>query len=249
MFSKSVWNKIKLLWGLMTGKAKMTDRGDTAIVCVGMQISSKYGACPGSQLDSDSMASILSRYGNVQLMQNKQATVSSVTSALQAAVQSKLCIFYYSGHGGQERNSKGEGGMSEFLCLNNGPLHDYDIWKIVSQAKGRVVMVFDCCHSATMFRDQSATDLKPFENTGFSFEMLKGPLAMGEVNLLVWSGCPANDYSYGDNNGGVFTNGIRRGFSQSDTYNDVWDRASRAAKSQRPSRTVLGTGFDGLVFR
>lgn len=249
MLSKYIWNKIVVLWRRMTGSAKVVDRGDTAIVCVGMQVSSKYGACPGAQLDSDSMTSILSRYGNVQLMQNKQATVASVTSALQAAVQSKLCIFYYSGHGGQERNSKGEGGMSEFLCLNNGPLHDYDIWKIVSQSKGRVVMIFDCCHSATMFRDQSATDLKPFENTGFSFQMLHGPMALADVNLLVWSGCPANDYSYGDDNGGVFTNGIRKGFNGSDTYDDVWNRASRAAKAQKPARTILGTGFGGTVFR
>lgn len=249
MLSKYIWNRIKLLWGLMTGSAKISDRGDTSIVCVGMQVSSKYGACPGAQLDSSSMASLLSRYGNVQLLQNKQATTSSVTVALKSAVQSKLCIFYYSGHGGQEKNSRGQMGVSEFLCLNNGALHDYDIWNIVSQARGRVVMVFDCCHSATMFRDQAVSGPGAFRNTGFSFQMLREPLAMGEVNLLVWSGCPADDFSYGDANGGVFTNGIRKSFSESDTYGEVWDRAAKTARDQHPVRTVLGSGFNGLVFR
>lgn len=249
MLSKYIWNRIRLLWGFMTGNTKIADRGDTAVVCVGMQTSSKYGACPGAQVDSDSMASLLARYGNVQLLQNGGATISSVSAAMKAGAEKKLFIFYYSGHGGQGKDAKGQNGVSEYLCLNNGPLHDYDIWNIVSQAKGRVVMVFDCCHSATMFRDQSSEPEEPFDNAGFSFSMLQGPLALGEVNLLVWSGCPANSYSYGDANGGVLTNGLRKGFSESDTYDDAWRRMERAARSQRPARTVIGSGFGGLVFR
>lgn len=254
-------DKIKLLWGLITGGAKLASRKDTAIVCVGMQTSAKYGACPGARVDSTSMSNKLSQYGNVTLLQDRAATTASVAQALSAALQKDLCIFYYSGHGGQQRDAKGENGVSEFLCLNNGPLRDYEIWNLISQAKGRVVMVFDCCHSATMFREAMASsDVEQPEiiNLGFRFKMLKNAVmtrdegtaeAAKSHGILCWAGCPASSYSYGDDNGGVFTNGIKKGMKSGATYDSVWETAKKAAKSQMPVRTVIGSGFDGLVFR
>jgi len=254
-------DKIKLLWNMLVGKAKLTSRKDTAVVCVGMQTSAKYGACPGAQVDSTSMASRLGKYGSVTLLQSRNATTTAVSEALRGALEKDLCIFYYSGHGGQRRDPKGENGMSEFLCLNNGPLPDYEIWNMVSKAKGRVVMIFDCCHSATMFREATASsDVEQPEvvNLGFRFKMLEGVAtardnseveAAKSHGILVWSGCPANSYSYGDDNGGVLTNGIKKGMKSGATYDSVWETAKKAAKSQNPVRTVIGSGFDGLVFR
>lgn len=242
-------DKIKLAFGLMTGKAKIANKSDTAVVCIGMQQSAKYGSCPGSTLDSNSMAALLSKYGDVTLLQDRNATIEAVRLALINALNSKLCIFYYSGHGGQKQDRNGQNGISEYLCLNNGPLHDYEIWDLISKSKGRVVMIFDCCHSATMYRDHVFGGVEKFKNTGFAFKMLQVPLTLDTKNILVWSGCPANDYSYGSDEGGVFTNGIRSKFESSDTYDEVWKRAKNFAKSQHPVRTILGEGFDGPVFK
>lgn len=252
-------DKIKLLWNMIVGKAKLASRKDTAVVCVGMQTSAKYGVCPGAQVDSDTMAGRLSNYGSVTLLQNRNATTAAVAQALRGALEKDLCIFYYSGHGGQQKDPKGQGGISEFLCLNNGPLHDYEIWNMISGAKGRVVLIFDCCHSATMFREigDDGVDTE-FMNLGFGFKMLWNAAASREDGtaeaakshgILVWAGCPANSYSYGDNNGGVLTNGIKKGLKSGATYDSVWETAKKAAKSQMPVRTVIGSGFDGLVFR
>lgn len=247
---------IRGLWNRMFGRKCTEKRCPTRIVVVGMEKSRKYGNCPGSRVDSNAMCGLLSRFGTVKLLQETEATRESVTEALKDALQGEFCIFYYSGHGGQMRDSKGENGISEFLCLDDGPLNDYKIWEMLQEAKGRVFMIFDCCHSATMFRaaedgTNDAVELKEFKNVGFRFDMLRDAWMRAEnlTNLLVWSGCPANDYSYGDASGGVLTNGIRRNYRSGISYDSLWKKAENFAKSQNPVRTRIGPEFTGEVFR
>lgn len=248
----------KYLWNLVTGDAKLESSKDTACVVVGMQNSAKFGACPGAKYDSDRMKKLLGKYGSTVLLQDKAATASSVASALAQACRKDLAIFFYSGHGGRVRNPKAQdgSGYSEHLCCNNGALYDYTIWSIVSQAKGRVVMIFDCCHSATMHRSVGDADDR---NYGFEFKLLSymapGPQSPDPSasskgpSFLVWSGCPADSYSYGDEKGGVLTNGILDAYKKDRTYDEVWRRAEFLAHDQHPVRTVIGDGFDGKVFR
>lgn len=240
---------VKSMFGLVTGRARLTTKSDTACVVVGMENSRKYGSCPGSLHDSNEMGRVLSKYGRTTLLQDMAATADAVRNAMSAAVQKDLAIFYYSGHGGRT-------GDSEFLCAYNGPVWDHQIWDIVSKAKGRVVLIFDCCHSGHMYRDAgspsspsspSALSVQP---AGFRFSMLSSvPMAMSSHDILVWSGCPVDSYSYGDASGGVLTNGILSAYRPYRTYDDVWRRAKSAASSQEPVRTLLGSGFSGLVFR
>lgn len=243
---------VKYLVGFFKGTARFEGKGDTAIVCVGMERSGKYGPCPGAGVDSERMRKLLSGYGAVAFLQDGKATVSSVRNALSTACQKDLCIFFYSGHGGRVRNPKASdgSGYSEYLCLNNGALYDYSIWDVVSKAEGRVVMIFDCCHSATMFRTAGDGDTWKID-TGFPFSML-GRIAVAQgpgKGMLVWSGCPADNYSYGDANGGVLTNGILKAYGSSRSYDEVWKKAAASAAGQNPVRTVVGKGFDGPVFR
>ena len=238
--------------GLFDRNVRMESRDGTAVVCVGMERSGKYGSCPGAASDSGRMRSLLSRYSSsTVLLQDGKATVSAVRNALAAACRKDLAIFFYSGHGGRVRNPKAQdgSGYSEHLCLNNGALYDHDIWSVVSQAKGRVVLIFDCCHSATMYRSSAKYNSYVF-NRGFEFSMLKGlAFSQGRNNVLVWSGCPADGYSYGDGSGGVLTNAILDAYRADRTYDRVWRYAARTVSSQRPVRTVIGEGFDGPVFR
>ena len=85
----------RMVAGLFKGTVHFEDKGDTAVVCVGMQGSSKYGSCPGAGADSTRMHKLLSDYGTAVLLQNKQATVSAVKAALEQACRKKLCIFFY----------------------------------------------------------------------------------------------------------------------------------------------------------
>ena len=90
---------------------------------------------------------------NAKLLLDKDATVNSVKAALSDAVKSDFTVVFYSGHGGQDYygDSSEADGKDEFMCLYDKPLYDNDIWKILSTGK-RVLLICDCCHSATMFR-------------------------------------------------------------------------------------------------
>lgn len=235
---------VKAFAKVLFGGAKMASRSDTACVVVGMEKSSKYGRCPGSRLDSDRMAELLGKYGSVRLLQDAQADTAVFRDALEEAVKKDLCILYYSGHGGRE-------GDGEFLCLNNGPYRDRQIWDVISKAKGRVFCIFDCCHSGHMYRDAGEPVVQVVEDRGFEFSFLKSAvMGMSDgKDILVWSGCPKESYSYGGETGGVLTNGILDAYSDSRTYGQVWRRASGSAAAQKPVVTEIGGGFSGLVFR
>jgi len=162
-------------WGRI--KSKLSDRSeeskDTAVVCVGLEKSRFAGNCPGAGIDASNMASLLKQYasGGLTLLLNQQATAANVVSALEAAVGHDLCIFYYSGHGGRDENESknrfGEtDGRNEYLCPYDRMILDDRIWSIICKSKGRVMCIFDCCHSGTMYR---AIDRKE------SIDMKTGP--------------------------------------------------------------------------
>ncbi len=249
----SLFRKIRGLWLRMFGNT--ASKSGTSVLCIGMQSSAKYGQCPGAMIDASRMAKLLGKYGKTVLLQSAQATTASVKAALENAVKSDLAIVFYSGHGGRVRNPKAQdgSGYSEHLCLNNGPMYDFAIWDVISKARGRVVTIFDCCHSATMHR--SAAEDGPQEELGwkpapFTFGMLRGVASAASAKgVLVWAGCPSDSYSYGDDSGGVLTNGILGAFHKDRTYGEVWKKASALARDQGPCRTVVGGGFGGLVFR
>ena len=212
--------------------------GSVGIVIVGMGNSAKYGKCLGADVDAETMREILKKYGNPTVLTNSSATKQNVVAALNKASQSDLMIFYYSGHGGSDRIGDVK---DEYLCLYNTYMLDNDIWKVVEGAKGRVVLIFDCCHSETMFRDP-----------GVDFSEIKDKIerSRADVRMICWSGCPDDSYSYGGADGGVLTNAIRDSYKRGRTYAEVWKYASRKAASQSPRKTVLGKSFEkNLIFQ
>lgn len=213
---------------------------DTGIVCVGMGVSAKYGSCPGAALDAQNMTKILSKYGHVTTLLNQQATKAAVISAFREAAKKDLCIFFYSGHGGSDPIGDVSGEpdrRNEYLCLYNTYMLDNEIWEIVKGAKGRVVLIFDCCHSETMFRepgvDLEAIAARAAEERGAD-----------NVQMLCWSGCPDSSYSYGGNDGGILTNAIRDSYRKDKSYKNVWARAKNIAASQAPRKTIIGKSFE-----
>ena len=164
---------------------------------------------------------------------------------------------------------------------------DDAVWNLITHAKGRVMCIFDCCHSGTMYRvlDKDDPSFKasypqPFTlrrffhdiqakraclksrqpigwNIGMSHDEVDAlimkeswELERGTPKLLCWSAAREFEYSYGDNNGGIFTNALLWAYNKKRTYAEVWDKLVKRMKGQpnEPVRTQFNKGFGGKVF-
>ena len=72
-----------------------------------------------------------------------------------------------------------------------------------------------------------------------------GVIPDSPVDMLVWSGCPDNTYSYGDSNGGLMTNAFLAAVNGGKTtYKDIWSsiksNKTLSQYSQIPQQTILG---------
>lgn len=221
----------------------MNNKQNVKAVVIGMEYSHKYGSCPGAELDAKNIQGILAKADcPVNLLIN--AKKSDTLAAMTQAVQSDLAIIFYSGHGGSQRFSdtgpEETDGKDEFLCMDDGLIRDNDIWNIICQAKGRVFLIFDCCHSETMFR-----------SAGFTMDVISDavlPLgADGPVGMICWSGCADNTYSYGSTSGGELTNAIRRHLNKDSTYASLWDAVSKDVtlkKHEIVKKHTIGLSFE-----
>jgi len=241
-------------------------------VCIGMETSSRFGSCSGCKYDSDRMHALLRdtfKYNGV-LLQSEKATKAAVVAAIQSAITNTpstgLFILYYSGHGGSELlNSSntaepdGADDADEYLCLYDTYLLDDEVWDMISKCKGRVFLVFDCCHAQTMFRSV-ASDLLlqkglaiPLEehlvaSSGFNLKPVAVALGVDDsIKMLCWSGCTEKEYSYGNKFGGVMTNALLAGWKKGITYNDLWKHITSyvtALYTQHPKATQYGGVFE-----
>ena len=239
------------------------DRSKKYALLIGME-SSKWGACPGSNRDSDTMLGLIKQYvdgSHIVKLNNGQGTTVAVRKALKEQIakvpEDGICYITYSGHGGQtpkKSNASNEtDGKDEFLCLYDGYILDDELWTIFGECKGRIFVVFDCCHSGTMYRlpsepiDENLDDAEnriPLEKPFFSrFEN-----ARSSHRMLVISGCGEETVSWGDAvQGGVLTSSLKRAFNKCLTYKEWWnktriDNAFKKVK-QVPICTKIGS-FD-----
>ncbi len=230
---------------LVSGCTKQSEQTiNVKAVVIGMEHSKWAGKCPGAHIDATRMyKEFLPRSSNVTLLEDSKATKHAVISALNDASDADLTILFYSGHGGSKAfsNTGPEeiDGHDEYLCLYDTYLKDNEIWEFVTKCKGKIWLIFDCCHSETMFR-----------SVGFRMKMIDGAaLSLSEgTDMLCWSGCADDTYSYGDDAGGVFTTAIFRHLRSDITYDDLWKRLVRdeTLKSYEiVKQTKIGTKFNG----
>lgn len=243
---------------------------DVKAVCFGMGSSKSAGKCPGAVLDATRFSSTVRKWATAgtTVLLDGQATHSAALAAMQEAVKHELAIIFYSGHGGRDsknnKNASGEDDMrDEYLCFYDHMMRDDVVWQIVSQAKGRVMLIFDCCHSGTMYRaievgkdDSGDSVMEMTVETGdYPFTLsrfTKGASTLGGgPNLLVWSAAREFEYSYGGDDGGIFTNRLLAAYGKNRSYDTVWNLIVRFMKGEPnvPVRTKMGSGFDRKVFR
>ena len=215
-----------------------TDKTKKYAVIVGME-TSKWGSCPGSNKDSNVMRELIGQYvdaDHIIKYNNAEGTVEAVENALRSQIakvpEDGLFIFTYSGHGGQYNKSSSAqnetDGKDEFLCLYDGALIDNKLWTIMNECKGRVLCIYDCCHSGTMYRlpneveeGDEAEDRIPLETPFFA----KYENVRAGISMLVISGCGEETVSWGDSvNGGVLTSAMKKNFNKCLTYKEWWNK-------------------------
>lgn len=240
-------------------------------LCVGMENSKRFGACPGCEQDAQRMQSLLKdKYGyNGDILISEEATKSAVVGKLKKAVDlmppNGLLLFCYSGHGGQEwlggKEPDGSDREDEFLCLYDTYMLDDEIWDIVSKCKGRVFLYFDACHSATMYRSVAAEvrqargeavalDSGFVKTKGFNFriedylpaEAMSSDSTRAAVpRILCWSGCKETEYSYGGYNGGVMTRNLIHRWTPGISYASLWDLVVSGVQREQPTQHPVQT--------
>ena len=212
----------------------------TSVLVVGVEQSKVYGTCLGVSQDIQNMSSFFKNFStNIIVLANENATIDNFSKSLNEVIKNDFAIIYYSGHGGYYKFNDNLSnfeidGQDEFLCLYDGGFRDDSIWNIISKSKGRVFLIFDCCHSETMFR----IDQQP--------QLFSNSLNTNIVNMLCWSGCPDNTSSYGDKDGGKFTNTILKYFSNGITYNELWLKCKddKNLKTYQKIQTTTIGSFD-----
>ena len=213
------------------------------LLSIGME-ESYAGSCGGAGKGTRRLFNrIKPRCKYSKLLLDSEATKDNVIREMSKVCDSDLAIITYCGHGGQQSGRTNEtDGKDEFIALYDHPMLDNEVWKIVSRAKGRVFMIFDCCHSETMFCDnwRHARD----------FVAIAG-LPTNSIDLICWASCAENQVGYSiPGAGGVFTSSILRNIDAGDTYFDAWtkiSRDSRLAQYEIAKFTILrqDTGFKG----
>lgn len=226
-----------------------TTTNDTYTIVAGVE-NGYAGKCDGCLLDAKRMKEILSPYSKtLTYLTDKNANRQAVVNALTEGVKHDLCIFFYSGHGGSVKTytDKAEvDGHDEYLCLYDRELLDNDIWNIIKNAKGRVFLMFDCCHSGTMFR-------APITFIRQRMKLSATSKISDNISMICFSGCPDNTYSYGGSDGGEFTNAILRHFDANKSYDELWKAIESdkvLMKYEQVQRTLMGKSFGQLkIFR
>lgn len=208
---------------------------------VGVSKSPIYGYCMGADYDTYNMKNFLSNFTtNITVLANEDANIKNFSAGLNRVIKNDLAIIYYSGHGGSHTFNDNYSnyevdGVDEFLCLYDGGYRDDSIWNIIKKSKGRVFLIFDCCHSETMFRWQN--------NTFFGASSTTPEI---QPNLLCWSGCEDSGESFGDRMGGKFTNLLLSKFNKEYSYEELWNllkNDKNLKKHQNIKETKLGN-FD-----
>lgn len=204
-------------------------------ICIGVE-NGYAGACPGALKDSSRMFDLLSDYSReAVLLQDDTADTFTVKQELaRGARSSSFLVFYYSGHGGQSYSgdSSEADGKDEYICLYNSGMLDDDIWTAIN-AYTDVVLIFDCCHSQTMYRAPMFKTMKP-----------RLAASRKEFNMICWSGCPDDTYSYGSKSGGELTNTLLKYFDEDMTYLELWAKVkndSNLKKFEAVQQTIIGS--------
>ena len=173
-----------------------------------------------------------------KVLQDHNATTYNVKSALQSAINDELAILYFSCKSLQlESTDQDEiDDLDECLQLYDGILRDNEIWEIISQAKGRVFIIFDTSNSSSMFKSSMANNIQlmNIDNKETS-----------SLNITCWSACLDNEVLPEKGTGGKLTTYLYyKYYTKELTYQQVFDKILKSlSHKQNINKTVIGEDF------
>ena len=232
---------------------KMASLKNANVVIVGVG-KGFAGKCSGTGNDVSKMKSLLKPYSLKQVvLKDKQATKAAVVAALTEAVQNKnLAVFYFSGHGTHTTATTDKtetDGQDEYVCCYDTVLSDNEIWSIISKAKGRVHLIFECCHSGTMYRASS----RPISFQKQIRSSRATSKVSGPISMICWAAAPDDKYGWGTSSGGFMTAALKKNFKKTRKYDEVWTKmeADKTTKKYEViQQTKMGRDFGtSLIFQ
>lgn len=196
------------------------------------------GDCPGCDLDASRMSRKLIDHDVFSVeYYNQAATKSSVIWNMIRTAQElspgDIMLVFISCHGGQEPDLDGdeEDGFDETICLWDGQLLDDDIRDAINEVpKGvNVFFITDTCNSGTNYRlrPRSIRSALPVVFTG---------------SVIHFGGCEDGQSSYGDDDGGIFTNALLKTFKPELSPRD-WFRAAEKLMPRKQKPVYEEFGF------
>jgi hypothetical protein len=169
-------------------------------------------------------------------------------------------ILYYSGHGTQIIG-KEKDGYSEAFYWYDGPYADYELRKLFTECPEGLKIIFfmDSCFSGGMFGIKSFFNklfgikrIKFLEYETIPEEMLKKTSVIKNRlnNVLVFSGCRENEYSYENNEGGIFTNAVIKSLNLTKSNKEICNNINNVIdKSSYPQNPELFSDNEEFKFK
>lgn len=210
---------------------KLFSTKDISLLCVGLERTKRSETLLGAEASARKFyKKIKPRCNHSKLLLNEEATWKNVVAEMTAACQADLAIITFNCHGGQQKGKENEtDGKDEFLAIYDEYLLDNHIWRIISKAKGRVFLIFDSCHSGTMYRNITFADCYQFARDFVP-------------DILCWASCAEDKESYSTSTGGMLTKKICKNIRWWKTYDSLWKTVSKdksLAKSEIVVRSML----------
>lgn len=209
--------------------------GPMSAVVVSVEHSSIERDLVGAGISASAWAERLRREtSDVVVLSDNAATVEAVKIAFAKACRSDgLAILVIAAHGGCDSQHNNE------IALYDDVLTDADVWAIASRAKGKVWLVFDCCHSGSMYAPG-----QPYAPISLAAAMSRLAAASNaEVPMLCWAG--ATDETVGwvsSGSGGMFTQSCMRNTANGESFAAAWEKIKAdpaLLQWQTPACTVI----------
>lgn len=211
--------------------------GAVSAVVVSVEHSAIERDLIGAGITGASWAERLRRLtSDVVVLSDNAATSAAVKSAFRKACETEgLAVLVIAAHGGCDDSH------NNIVALYDALVSDAEVWAIASTAKGRVWLVFDCCHSESMYAAG-----KPFPSDVPTLAASIARLAAGsdsEVPVLCWAGATDSTVGwYSSGTGGFFSQSCLRNTANGETFAAAWEKVKTdpaLLQWQTPACTVI----------
>ncbi len=203
----------------------------------------------GIERDIEKMKNLFNTWGfEVTVLYDKESMdiLSYLDKYANRLNKNDYFAFYYSGHGSHvaDKNNDESDGEDETLVLSDGQSNTHLIDDILyakfNAIKAKQMIFFDSCHSGTVFRNLKGTaqakTISPIK-VGKTFSKglnisAKGDTMSADSQYIVFSSSQDTEESLATPSGSLFTNSIYEIFSNTNSYNEPFDKVGKELRKK-----------------